>query len=142
MISRRSILGLGVCAALAYAAYDWTVKNVEVVTLHASGAYSDYYTQLFIADDPEDSRVVWIRAERPTRLWLKSVRANPEVVVHRHDRDFAYRATVWNGDGGHQRIDQLFRAKYGKVDQLAGWFFRRDAVPIRLEPSERYATGL
>ena len=141
MLSRRSILGLGICAALAYAAFDWTQKNVEVVTLHASGAYSDYYTQVFIADDPDDSHVVWIRAERPTRLWLKSVRANPEVVVHRRDHDFAYRATVWNGEGGHERIDRLFRAKYGLIDQLAGWFFRRDAVPIRLEPSEKYATG-
>ena len=141
-MSRRSILGLGLCAALAYVAYDWVAKNVEVVTLHASGAYSDYYTQVFIADDPDDSRVAWIRAERPSRLWLKSVRANPEVVVHRGDRDFAYHATVWNGEGGHERVDRLFRAKYGAIDQVAAWFFRRDAVPIRLEPSDVYANGL
>ena len=30
-MSRRSILGLGLCAALAYAAYDWTGKNVDDV---------------------------------------------------------------------------------------------------------------
>ena len=112
-----------------------------MVTLHASGAYSDYYTQLFIADDPDDPRVAWIRAERPSRLWLKSVRANPDVVVRRRDRDIAYRATVWNGEGGHERVDRLFRVKYGAIDPVAGWFFRRDAVPIRLEPSEKYATG-
>jgi len=141
MISRRSILGLGMCAALAYSAFDWTEKNVEVVTLHASGAYSDSYTQLFIADDPDDPRVAWIRAERPTRLWLKSVRANPEVVVRRGARDIAYHATVWNGDGGHERVDRLFRAKYGELDRAASWFFRRDAVPIRLEPSDQYANG-
>ena len=139
MISRRSILGLGTCAALAYAAIDWAERNVEVVTLHASGAYNN--TQLFIADDPDDPRVVWIRAERPSRRWLKSVSANPEVVVHRHDRDIAYHATIWNGEGGHERVDRLFRAKYGAIDQIAGWFFRRDAVPIQLEPSEKYATG-
>jgi hypothetical protein len=141
MISRRSILGLGLCAALAYAAYDWTGKNVEVVTLHASGAYSDYYTELFIADDPDDPRVVWIRAERPNRIWLKSVRGNPEVVVRRGGRDVAYHATVWSGEGGHERVDRLFRTKYGVIDPLAGWFFRRDAVPIRLEPSDQYANG-
>jgi hypothetical protein len=139
MMSRRSILGLGICAVLGYAAYDWAVQNVEVVTLHASGAYSDYYTRLFIADDPDDKSVVWIRAERPSRFWLKSVRANPEVVVHRGGRDIAYRATVWSGEGGHERVDGLFRSRYGVIDRLAGWFFRRDAVPIRLEPSEKYA---
>ena len=141
-MSRRSILGLGICAALAYAAYDWTGKNVEVVTLHASGAYTDSYTQLFIADDPNDSHVVWIRAERPNRIWLKSVRANPEVTVHRGDLDIAYHATVWNGEGDLARVDRLFRAKYGEIDELAAWFFRRDEVPIRLEPSDQYANGL
>jgi len=143
MMSRRSILGLGLCVALAYAAYDWTRTHVEVVTLHASGAYSDYYTQLFIADDPDDSHVVWIRAERPTRLWLKSVRANPEVTVRRGEREIRYHATVWSGegDGDRARVDRIFRSKYGAIDRVAGWFFRRDAVPIRLDPSEKYANG-
>ena len=142
-MSRRSILGFGLCAALAYSAFDWTRNNIEVVTLHASGAYSDYNTQLFIAEDPDDSHVVWIRAERPSRLWLKSVRANPEVVVRRGDREIAYHATVWSPDAGgdRERVDRIFRAKYGAVDRVAGWFFRRDAVPIRLDPSEKYANG-
>ena len=137
MVSRRNILALGLCSALVYAAWDWAAKHVEVVTLHASGAYSDYYTQLFIADDPDDSRVVWIRAERPNRLWLKSVQANPEVVVRRGGRELAYRAAV--GEGDPERVDRLFRSKYGAIDRVAGWFFRRDAVAIRLEPSEKYA---
>jgi len=141
MMSRRRILGLGICAVLAYAAFDWVEKNVEVATLHASGAYTDYYTQLFVADDPDDPRVTWIRAERPTRIWLKSVRANPEVVLRRGDREIACHATVWNGEGGHERVDRLFHAKYGVIDTLAGWFFQRDEVPIRLEPSDQYAHG-
>ena len=129
------------CVAFAYWAYDWARKNIEVVTLHASGAYSDYYTQLFIADDPEDTRVAWIRAERPGWLWLKSVRANPEVIVHRGDRDFAYHATVSSDGSDRDRVDRLFRAKYGAIDQVAAWLFRRDDVPIRLDPSDVYANG-
>jgi len=136
MKSRRSILGLGICAALAYAAYDWTEKNVEIVTLHAMGAHTEHYTDLFIVDDPP---VVWIRAERPDRLWLKAVRENPQVVVRRRDRDIAYHAEVWNGSGGHDHVDALFRAKYGVFDRLSGWIWRRNAVPIRLEPSDEYA---
>jgi hypothetical protein len=131
MESRKSILGLGICVALTYWAFDWTGRNVEVVTLHTSGGYNDYYPRLFIVDDPP---AVWIRAERPDRLWLASLRSNPDVVVRRGDRDVAYRAEVWNGEGGHQRVDQLFRAKYGLIDRAAAWLWRRDAVPVRLEP--------
>lgn len=142
MMSRRSILGLGLCVAIGYAAFDWIGKHVEVVTLHASGATSDSYTQLFIADDPNDPRVAWLRAERPTRLWLGWVRANPEVIVRRGDREIAYRAAVWNGEGhdDRARVDRLFRSKYGAIDRVAGWLFRRDPVPILLEPSEKFAT--
>ena len=136
--SRRGILGIGLCAALFFAGLDWTQKNVEVVTLHVSSGYTDHYPRVFIVDDPP---VVWVRAERPDRLWLASLRSNPEVVVHRGDRDLAYHAEVWNGDGGHQHIDQLFLAKYGAFDRVAAWISRRDAVLIRLEPSEDLATG-
>src|SRR5438445_10934029 len=131
--SRKSILGLGICAALGYAGLDWAEKNVEVVTLHASGSIGDYYPELFVVDDPP---AIWVRAERSDRLWLPTVRANPDVVVHRGDLDVAYHAEVWNGDGGHERVDELFRAKYGWIDGVAAWVWRRNAVPIRLIPSD------
>ena len=132
MISRKSILGLGICAALAYAGLDWTEKNVEVVTLHASKGANDYSPRLFVVDG---DGAVWIRAERPDRLWLAAVRENPDVVLSRGERDIAYHAAIWNGDAGHQYIDDLFRAKYGLVDRLAAAFWRRDSVPIRLDPA-------
>jgi len=135
--SRRSILGIALCAALVFAGLDWTRKNVEVVTLQVMRGSTDHYAQVFIVDDPP---AVWVRAERPDRLWLESLRSNPEVVVHRRDSDFAYHAEVWNGEGGHERIDELFRAKYGAFDRVAAWISRRDAVPIRLEPGSEFAS--
>ena len=126
--SRKSILGLGLCTALAYAGYDWARKNVEVVTLHVSGRMESY-PRVFVVDDPP---VVWIRAERPDRIWLRSLRDNPRVVLQRDHRDVAYQATV--GDGDRARIDALFRAKYGVLDRVSGWIWQRDAVPVRLEP--------
>ena len=137
MGSRRGILGIALCAALVFAGLDWAQKNVEVVTLHVSSGYTDHYPRLFIVDDPPG---VWVRAERPDRLWLASLRSNPEVAVHRGDSDFAYHAEVWNGEGGHERIDELFRAKYGALDRVAAWIWRRDAVPIRLEPRSELAS--
>jgi hypothetical protein len=126
------------CAALVFAGLDWTGKNVEVVTLHVSGGYTDHYPRVFIVDDPP---AVWVRAERPDRLWLASLRSNPEVVVHRNDSDIAYHAQVWEGEGSHEHVDRLFRAKYGAFDRVAAWISRRDAVPIRLEPQSEFASG-
>jgi len=130
MGSRKSILGLGLCSALTYAGLDWVETHVEVATLHVSGNH-DHYPRLLIVDDPP---AAWIRAERPDRLWLASLRANPAVVVRRGDRDFAYQAMVWNGESSHEWVDELFRSKYGVFDRISGWLWRRDAVPVRLEP--------
>ena len=132
MQSRRSILGLGIAAALGYYAYDWIGRNVEVVTLHATAGL-EHYADLFVVDDPPS---LWIRAERPDRLWLAALRENPNVTLVRAERETAYRAEVWNGDGGYDRIDALFRAKYGVFDQLSGWLWRRDEVPVRLDPKD------
>lgn len=137
-MGRRTILGIALCAALVFAGLDWVQKNVEVVTLHVSGGYTDHYPRLFIVDDPP---AVWVRAERPDRLWLESLRSNPKVMVHRGDGDFAYHAQAWNGEGGHEHVDRLFRAKYGAFDRVAAWLFRRNAVPIRLEPRDEFASG-
>src|SRR2546422_577952 len=114
--SRRGILGMAMFAALFFAGLDWTQRNVEVVTLRVSGAYTEHYTRVFIVDDPP---VVWVRAERPDRLWLAPLRSNPEVVVYRGDSEIAYHAEVWDGDG--ERVERLFRAKYGVFDRVAAW---------------------
>jgi hypothetical protein len=135
-MSRKSILVLGICAALFYVGYDWIDDNVEVVTVRVTGRFEDYYPKLFIVDDPP---AVWIRAERPDRLWLDSVRANPRVVVRRGDVDIPYRAEVMDGDDDQERVDELFHAKYGVLDDLAAWIWRRDSVPIRLEPPDELA---
>jgi hypothetical protein len=135
MASRKSILGLGLCAALAYAGSDWCEKNVEVVTLHASGR-TDSYPRLFVIDDPP---VLWVRAERPDRIWLQSVRDNPAVVVQRGERDAAYHAEI--GAGDRERIDAMFRAKYGFLDRLSAWVWQRDEVLVRLEPAENRISG-
>jgi hypothetical protein len=133
--SHRGILGIGLGAALVLAGVDWAEKNVEVVTLHVAGRSSDFYPRLFVVDD---APAIWIRAERPDRLWLSAVRENPAVTVHRGDRDIAYHAQVGSSDAGHEWVDKLFRAKYGALDRLAAWVWRRDAVPIRLVPSDQY----
>ena len=61
--------------------------------------------------------------------------SNPEVVVRRGDRDVAYRATVWSGDSSHERVDRLFRSKYGVIDRAGGLVLppRRRADPPRAE---------
>ena len=58
MESRKSILGLGICAALLYAGADWAEKNVEVATLHATGAREDSYPRLFVVEQSGRIRIV------------------------------------------------------------------------------------
>jgi hypothetical protein len=81
-----------------------------------------------------------VRAERPDRLWLESLRSHPDVVLHRAGAQIAYHAEIWDAEGGHprghERIDQLFRTRYGPFDRVAAWLWWRDAVPIRLERAQ------
>ena len=134
MIVRKRFLISALLALAAWYSLNWIETHVEIVTLHTRGSAQDHYTRVFIVDD--DGPIAWIRAERPDRLWLASLREYPEVVVRRGDRDIAYHAIPWNGTGGHQRVDALFRAKYGVFDSVSGLLWWRDAVPIRLEPRD------
>ncbi len=132
MAVRRGFLACALLVGAGAWSVNWVVANVEVATLHTRGAIQEHYTRVFVVDD--DGPVVWVRAERPDRLWLKALRRNPDVILRRAGRDVPYRAVPWNGTGGHQRIDALFRDKYGAFDMLSGFVWRRDAVPIRLDP--------
>ena len=131
MVVRKRFLVTMLLAFAAWYSLNWIEANVELATVHTHSGAQDYYARVFIVDDAALPGV-WIRAERPDRLWLKALRNNPEVVVHRGGQDFLYTAEPWEGSGGHQRIDGLFREKYGPFDALSGIFWRRDAVPIRL----------
>jgi hypothetical protein len=137
-VSRRTILLTGLCAALGYSGVDWIRTNVEVATLHVSGGANHHYPRLFVVDDPP---VVWIRAERPDRVWLETLRSNPEVVLHRRDGDVAYHARIWDHERSREHIDRLFRVKYGAFDLVSGWIWRRDAVPIQLESRDEFVSG-
>ena len=137
-MSRRGVLGVAVLGTLAFAAVDWARNNVEIATLHVSGGATDYYARVFIVDDPP---VLWVRAERPDRLWLAPLRSNPDVAVQRGVSEVTYHAEVWNGEASRDRIDRLFRAKYGAIDRVAAWIWRRDEVLIRLDPRTDFASG-
>lgn len=128
---RTRFLVLALLAAALWYAKGWVEAHVEIATLHTRGPQQVHYTRLFVVDDPP---VLWVRAERPDRLWLEALRSNPTVVLRRGDADVRYQALPWNGTGGHQRVDALFREKYGPFDVVSGLLWRRDAVPIRLEP--------
>lgn len=133
MASRKSILGLGLIVTFTYGGHHWFEENVEVVTLHtqATAASFDHFARVLIADD---ERSAWIRAETPDRLWLEAIREHPEVIIERNGRTRRYEADIWEG-GAHDRVDRLFREKYGFVDRVLDWAWRRDPVVIRLDPA-------
>ena len=132
MAVRKRFLVMALLALAGWYSIDWIEARVELATLHTRGESQDHYTRVFVVDDPE-SDAVWVRAERQDRLWLDALRLNPEVVLHRGGVDLLFTAESWSGRGGHERVDRLFRAKYGVFDQLSALVWRRDAVPVRLE---------
>ena len=116
---RKSVLVFALLAALAWWGWNWLQTHVEVVTLHVragAGGY-DHYPRLFIVDD---GNWAWVR------------------VVRRAGRDVADTAVPWTGGPRHDRVDRLFQEKYGAFDVASGFFWRRDAVPVRLERSDSY----
>jgi hypothetical protein len=129
--ARPSILMLGILVTLAYAGVNW-IETVEVATLRARPlGMEPHVARVFVVDDPP---FIWVRAERPDRLWLKAIQANPEVRLTRGGRETAYYAIVSNREGTQENVAALFHEKYGFLDTLSGWISARDAVPIRLEP--------
>jgi hypothetical protein len=97
------------------------------VTLFVPGVgVQDHYTRLWVVDDPP---FVWIRAERPDRLWIDSVRAHPDVTLWRGGAKRHYLAEIREDAGAY--VDALFERKYGLVDRARG-LLGRHSVPIRL----------
>lgn len=129
-VSRRTLLVI-LLIVTAWLGCSRLRDHMEVATLFIRGRNEDFYTRLWVVDAPPH---VWIRAERPDRMWLKGIRENPNVSLTRGDRVYHLRAVVWNGKEAHEQVDRLFRAKYGLLDVIAGFLWRRDSVPIRLEP--------
>ena len=127
---------LALCASLVYYGVYWVRTNVEIATLRVSGTSTDYYPRVLVAEEPPS---IWVRAERPDRLWLAALRLHPDVTVRRAGVDYAYHAHIWDQDFDRERVDRMFSAKYGAIDRVSAWFWRRNAVPIRLDPRGDFA---
>lgn len=134
MAVRRRFLVFALAAAALWYAKSWAETHVETVTLHIHGGVTDHFTTLFVVDDPP---YVWVRAERPGRLWLASLRANSNVDLQRGAVSTPY--VAYPDETARPRVSRLFREKYGVIDQLAELLWQRDDVPIRLEPSDDVA---
>lgn len=130
MVVRRRFVAVFLLVAAAYTGLDWMRRHVELAMLHVNGPNREHYTRVFVVDDPP---AVWIRAERPGRLWLEALRSHPEVRLERGPVSERYAAEVREGERARSYVDGLFRAKYGAVDAVTGALWRRQSVPVRLE---------
>ena len=131
MRARRPHLYAISIVAACVAGLGWLQSHVEMAMLGTTGLNRDHFTRVFVVDD---SANVWVRADRPDRLWLDGLRERPDVTLERADGPIAYRAEIWPGEDAQAYVDGLFRDKYGPVDVVTGILWRRESVPIRLEP--------
>lgn len=130
MAVNRRVLLLVLLVATAWLGWSHLRGSIEIVTLFARGPDQDHYVRLWIVDEGNQT---WVRAERPDRLWLDALRESPNATLWRDGTSLPVRAVIWNGHGSKEHVDRLFRARYGPLDAVAGFLWRRDSVPIRLE---------
>ena len=102
---------------------------VVLRTFDVSGV--DLYTTLWSLDD---GRSVWIRANRPDRVWLSHLRTNPEAELRRRGRTSKYRAALSERARPQVYVETGFREKYGLADQWREWNSGNDTVMVRLQP--------
>lgn len=91
----------------------------------------DLYTTLWSLGD---GRTVWIRANRPDRLWLAHLRVNPDVELKRWGRTSKYRAALFDRTRPEAYVEAGFRQKYGLADRWREWTTGNDTVMVQLRP--------
>lgn len=110
---------------------NMSVFGRETAVLHIppTARSQDTFVTLWFVEDAQSR---WIRAENRRRLWLDLLQDDPQVELTYDGRTNSYRAHVSDDPEAQVYVDELFRAKYGRVDQIRG-LLPRDSVPIRLE---------
>jgi len=133
---RRIAIVAGLLAALVAVVFGLSMIasecGGEIVTLRTTDAAGTVHeTRIWIVDADGHA---WLRAGDPNSGWLSRLRERPMVEVERAGQRASFTAAPQPAE--RDRINALFRAKYGWADRYIGALFGRDdATPIRLDPS-------
>lgn len=91
----------------------------------------------------EDAGTTWLRAGQPEARWLQRLRAEPEVVLTRGDRESRVRAIPVETPEARARVNGLMARDYGIAEALISLVHdENQVVPIRLEPHVAAGPGL
>jgi hypothetical protein len=104
-------------------------RETAVLRIPPTARSQDTFVTLWFVEDAQSR---WIRAENRRRLWLDLLHDDPQVELTHDGRTNSYRAHVSDDPEAQVYVDELFRAKYGRMDQIRG-LLPRYSVPIRLE---------
>jgi hypothetical protein len=129
-LSKGKIYLLVAMAAVYFGWQHFSRTAHETVVLHIPPAArsQDTYVHLWVVEDAQN---VWVRAERPGRLWLEYLHDKPVVELRRYEGTIRYRAIPDDTARARAHVDSMFREKYGLADELRA-LTRRQTVPIRL----------
>jgi hypothetical protein len=133
---RRIAIVAGLLVSLAVVVLGLSMiaseRGGEIVTLRTTDAAGAVHeTRIWVVDADGHA---WLRAGAPTSGWLSRLRERAVVEVERAGQRASFTAVPQPGE--RDRINALFRAKYGWADRYIGALFGRDdATPIRLDPS-------
>ena len=130
-MTRRKVIFALVLVAAFIGWQNLSVFGRETAVLHIppTARSQDTFVTLWFVEDAQSR---WLRAENRRRLWLDLLQDDPQVELTHDGRTNSYRAHVSDDPEAQAYVDELFRAKYGRADQIRG-LLPRDSVPIRLE---------
>jgi hypothetical protein len=135
MLRRIAIVAgllMGLVVALLGFSMIASERGGEIVTLRTTDAAGTVHeTRIWVVDADGHA---WLRAGDPNSGWLSRLRERAVVEVERAGQSASFTAVPQPDE--RDRINALFRAKYGWADRYIGALFGRDdATPIRLDPS-------
>ena len=120
------------CAArAAESSPDWNavaaVDTVEVITKNEDGTPRDTTIWLAVVDGKG-----YIRTGATG--WWSNIARDPDVVLRIEGKEYPLRAISVEDAPLRQRVEDVFRAKYGFSDRVVGFFFRSVPHIMRLDP--------
>jgi hypothetical protein len=125
---------IGTLVVLAGGITWLALESAEVVVLRTRDAQGVHETRVWIADE---GPFAWLEAATPEREWYLRLLADPHGEIVRSGQAHAFRAVPEPGQGGHEKIRRLLRAKYGLRDWWVGLLQDTSrSVAVRLELAE------
>ncbi|MCP3985285.1 MAG: nitroreductase family deazaflavin-dependent oxidoreductase [bacterium] len=126
-------IAIGSLLALFGLSTWWALESSGVAIVETRAADSSLRSTHVWYAEPDGE--IWLEAGTPTNPWYQDILAEPSITFSVDGLSRPYLAHPIAGPGGHEKIRELFRKKYGLRDWwIALLFAPSDSIAVRLTP--------